>query len=521
MAESPDALIDIYLSDQWRIHGGPGKKPAREELRDRLIPVVIKAFGSVESSLDVLLKESPLSNGHQINTLIRAYALYFLRMQREAIEASDQPAGQRFADLQGQFHELDENEKNLIGTAEPQDNERIHATLRTSVCNLPNVRPAASTVLNPFQQDASARPLGDNPFPPGHAAHLVFEEANWEAEKEIAELKSKLLETSVTMPAKTPAELLNTTLTYRLTYIDVIADKAARIVVNEETARKYGEWLNDFVKFEFEETLAWARSKAEGCPEGLLPYFNPEGLQLAMMAKLEHYKSKAASRVLQTIRSSATSEPSVASGGTAQSTEGTIAVARGERQFRETGETWHVQFNHTSVSVKHRIGMTYIAHLLRSPDRSFGCVDLQAAEGGNFHRCPQLDETDRADLHPAGFDEDEILDGIARKQCRDRLDSIEKDLREVGLNHDPGRHERLTKERDAITNQLKAATGLNGRPRTFTNDAEKARKAVSGAINDALKAIGKHHPEVATHLNDRIERGASCRYIGDGIEWEI
>jgi hypothetical protein len=165
MAESSDALIDIYLSDQWRIHGGPRKKPAREELRDRVISLVVKAFGSVESSLDVLLKESPCSNGHGVNNLIRAYELYFLRRPREAVEAGDQAAEQCFADLQGQFNELEEYEKNLIGSAEPQDNERIHATLRTSVCNLPKPRPAASTVLDLFQEDASARPLGDNPFP--------------------------------------------------------------------------------------------------------------------------------------------------------------------------------------------------------------------------------------------------------------------------------------------------------------------------------------------------------------------
>jgi hypothetical protein len=152
---------------------------------------------------------------------------------------------------------------------------------------------------------------------------LIFEEASWEAEKEIAELKSRLFETSATIPAKTPAEVLNVTLTYRLTYIDVIADKAARIIVNEETARRYEDWLNAFVKFEFEETLAWARSKAEGYPDGLLPYFNPDGFQLLMMGKLEIYKSKAASRVLRSMRSLAASEPPVTSGGAAQSTEGT------------------------------------------------------------------------------------------------------------------------------------------------------------------------------------------------------
>jgi hypothetical protein len=44
MAENSDDLIDTYLSDQWRVHGGPRSREDREELRDRLIPIIIKAL---------------------------------------------------------------------------------------------------------------------------------------------------------------------------------------------------------------------------------------------------------------------------------------------------------------------------------------------------------------------------------------------------------------------------------------------------------------------------------------------
>jgi len=135
MAESPDALIDICLSDQWRVHGGPRKKSAREELRDLLIPIVIKAFGSMETSLNVLLKESPHSNGHRISALIRAYQLYFLRRRREAVEAHDEAAEKRCADYERQFGELDKYETEKFGLS-TSDDEKISAILRTSVCNL-------------------------------------------------------------------------------------------------------------------------------------------------------------------------------------------------------------------------------------------------------------------------------------------------------------------------------------------------------------------------------------------------
>ena len=132
MVELPEAVSDIYLSDQWRIHGGPGERSAREELRDRLIPLVIKAFGSVESSLDVLLKESPCSTGNRIKTFIRACQLFSLRMAREAVEAEDQAREQRFANFAIEFGKLDKAENLTTAAA-----AKVRAILRTGVCRLP------------------------------------------------------------------------------------------------------------------------------------------------------------------------------------------------------------------------------------------------------------------------------------------------------------------------------------------------------------------------------------------------
>jgi hypothetical protein len=134
-AES-NSLIDTYLSDQWRICGGAPNRQLREEFRDRLIPVVIKFFGSVDASLDVLLKESPCSNGNGIKTLVRAYELYCLRMKREAVETRDEAREQFFARFETQFHDLHISEREALGTA-AFDSEEIRAILRTDFCLLP------------------------------------------------------------------------------------------------------------------------------------------------------------------------------------------------------------------------------------------------------------------------------------------------------------------------------------------------------------------------------------------------
>ena len=98
--------IDIHISEQWRIHGGPTSRVAREELRDLFVSAVTKAFGSEELCLDLLLKESPCSNGYQIKNLFRACELFFLRRKAEATREHDQAREQRFAKLAKQFRAL-------------------------------------------------------------------------------------------------------------------------------------------------------------------------------------------------------------------------------------------------------------------------------------------------------------------------------------------------------------------------------------------------------------------------------
>jgi hypothetical protein len=76
-------------------------------------------------------------------------------------------------------------------------------------------------------------------------------------------------------------------------------------------------------------------------------------------------------------------------------------------------------------------------------------------------------------------------------------------------------------ERQRIIDEIKSATGLSGRAREFPTDTEKARKAVSRAIREAIEKIRKDHPTLADHLDESIHTGGSCYYLSDGIEWEV
>jgi len=177
----------------------------------------------------------------------------------------------------------------------------------------------------------------------------------------------------------------------------------------------------------------------------------------------------------------------------------TVAPAdNDQRYFRKTGEVWSLQFDGSSVSIRHRVGMSYIAQLLRSPGRMFSCRELQTAVLGNPVGRAVLDNQDKAKLRVANPVKDEILDTTAIKQCKERLVSIEAELREAEQNNDIGQRERLSYEKEMIVEQLTKATALGGRPRTFTDDDERARKAVGRALSMALNKIAKHHLELAS-----------------------
>jgi hypothetical protein len=50
-----------------------------------------------------------------------------------------------------------------------------------------------------------------------------------------------------------------------------------------------------------------------------------------------------------------------------------------QRYFRKVGETWSVYFDGKPVTITHKLGMTYICELLRSPGRSLRCLELQTS----------------------------------------------------------------------------------------------------------------------------------------------
>jgi hypothetical protein len=117
----------------------------------------------------------------------------------------------------------------------------------------------------------------------------------------------------------------------------------------------------------------------------------------------------------------------------------------------------------------------------------------------------------------------EAADRRAISAYRTRLVDLEDDRTEAEHHHDPARIERIDAERAALLDELGRVTGLGGRPRQLSATAgERARKAVSARIRDAIRRLEPLIPELATHLDRSIVTGTWCRYRGDaGTTWQV
>jgi hypothetical protein len=132
-------------------------------------------------------------------------------------------------------------------------------------------------------------------------------------------------------------------------------------------------------------------------------------------------------------------------------------------------------------------------------------AEMIAAEGRELHVL---------DLAGAGLEQpgSELLDEAARSAYRRRLAELEEELDEAERFGDPERVRRVSEERDSLHAELAAAYGLGGRSRRTPSSVERARKAVTNRIRDALVRIEREDPELGTHLRRSVRMGTECAY---------
>ncbi|MDW3219444.1 MAG: hypothetical protein R8F63_12610 [Acidimicrobiales bacterium] len=154
-------------------------------------------------------------------------------------------------------------------------------------------------------------------------------------------------------------------------------------------------------------------------------------------------------------------------------------------------------------------GFAALRELLTRPDTERHALDLAAAIEGR----------PGASVDPGGADP--LLDDDARAAYAARLRTISDELDDADRRGDAAASAALTTEKAAIQAELAAATGLGGRSRRATTDADRARVNVTKHLKRAVARIGDVDPELGRHLDECVDTGMYARYraAGSGIRW--
>ncbi len=163
--------------------------------------------------------------------------------------------------------------------------------------------------------------------------------------------------------------------------------------------------------------------------------------------------------------------------------------------WRRSGDIWIIRFDQRTIHVKHAKGLADLGVLLGRPGQSVEALELYSG--------PEA---------PRSSTPEPVVDRQALVAYRSRLTELAGELEQAEQGGDIGRCERIQEEREALIEHLGQVTGLGGRLRTMASPAERARKAVSARIRDAITKIGGHHPELAAHLEAAVSTGATCVY---------
>ena len=178
----------------------------------------------------------------------------------------------------------------------------------------------------------------------------------------------------------------------------------------------------------------------------------------------------------------------------------------GERAptLRRRNRKWDITYRNEAATVRDVKGLRDLAILLSRPGVDVHVLELASApvDGG-------------ASI--------EMVDRQALAQYRQRLVDLDDDRAEADRHRDTERRARAEAEQEALLDELRIVTGLGGTPRlSGARASERARKAVSARIKDAIRRLETPMPQLANHLDEAIVTGTWCRYRAEMSEdWAI
>lgn len=199
--------------------------------------------------------------------------------------------------------------------------------------------------------------------------------------------------------------------------------------------------------------------------------------------------------------------------------------------FRRQDDFWTIRYHGQSAFLKSNKGLECLASLLRSPGREYhvselvGCYPEERTSSRHSAPTPRNRPHGEGRRVMAGFhDGTPILDFQAKAECKRRLDDLRDQEEEAERFNDPDRAAKARAEINAIARYLATATGLGGRDRKASSEAERARCAVTKRIKQAIQKIAAAIPALGHHLTARVKTGYFCSYNPHPerpVEWKF
>jgi hypothetical protein len=168
--------------------------------------------------------------------------------------------------------------------------------------------------------------------------------------------------------------------------------------------------------------------------------------------------------------------------------------------FRLTrdGEVWVCACEGREFRLRDSRGMQMLAQLVSMPGRELHVLDLMGSSS----------DGEVVDSGDCG----EVLDERARRDYRQRLESLRADIEEAEGRHDVAGAEAAREEFELLSTELARAFGLSGRARRAGSNVERARVNVQRRLKHALDRITRECPAAGRHLEWAVHTGSFCSY---------
>jgi hypothetical protein len=171
------------------------------------------------------------------------------------------------------------------------------------------------------------------------------------------------------------------------------------------------------------------------------------------------------------------------------------------------GADWILTAGPEMARLRDTRGLRYLRSLLAAPGQEIAALDL-VAEGPGL-RVPA---------------DDPMLDAAARAAYREQLAWLDEQLDAADRAGDVDRGTAVQSERVTVLGELRRASGLGGRPRAHSSEAERARVNATRALWATVARVESAAPLAGAHLRASLRTGGFPRYQpapGGPAHWRV